>query len=334
MKKILHLLASNKFSGAENVVCTIIDKFKGQYDMCYCSLNGPIKDVLDERSINFYGLNKLTVSNLKKVIKVYNPDIIHAHDYTASVVASLCGFKGKIISHIHINASFARKWNLKSILYSVTIPKYFTIIGVSNAVYEEAIFKNKMKGKFKTLYNFVDKEDIISKSNMYEFDGDYDLYFLGRLNDLKNPLEFIEIVNIIKGSFSQVKALIIGDGELKNKCIDKINFYNLQDNIDILGFVSNPFPIIKKCKVGIMPSKVEGFGLTAIESMILNKPVLNSGVGGLGEIFNNNQFFICDRNDYAIKFYDIIDGKYDFSNLVDKFTDLDKWKTELEKIYR
>ena len=50
-------------------------------------------------------------------------------------------------------------------------------------------------------------------------------------------------------------------------------------------------------KIGIMPSKYEGFGLAAVEALILNKPVLNSGVGGLKEIFSKNKDFICSSEE-------------------------------------
>ena len=44
-KNILHLLSSNKYSGAENVACTIIKNTKE--NIYYCSPNGPIKENLE-----------------------------------------------------------------------------------------------------------------------------------------------------------------------------------------------------------------------------------------------------------------------------------------------
>ena len=54
--KIMHLLATNSFSGAENVVCQIIDMYKNDknLDMVYCSPNGKIKNKLVEKNIKFY----------------------------------------------------------------------------------------------------------------------------------------------------------------------------------------------------------------------------------------------------------------------------------------
>ena len=332
MKKVLHVLASNKYSGAENVVCTIIDNFKEEYEMAYCSLKGPIETYLQEKNIKYYGINKLNIKNIKKIIKEYNPNIIHAHDYTASVLVALSGFKGKIISHIHNNCPFAKKWNIKSILYSITINKYNNVIGVSNKVYEEAIFRKKLKSKYITIYNYVDKDLIKIKSQEYKYDKKYDLFFFGRLTEQKNPIEFIEIIKEIKDQNKKIKAVMIGDGELKEECTNMIQKYNLTENIDMLGYVINPFPIIKNCDIGILPSKWEGFGLTIIESLILNKVTFNSGVGGMEEIFSENKDLICNtRNEYITKI--LKNDKYNTNNIIEKFCDKKKWKGKLIKCY-
>ena len=66
--RVLHVLSSNMFSGAENVVCQIIDMFKDEIEMAYCSPNGDIKNSLAERNVQFIPVDKLNLKNLKKVI--------------------------------------------------------------------------------------------------------------------------------------------------------------------------------------------------------------------------------------------------------------------------
>lgn len=82
-----------------------------------------------------------------------------------------------------------------------------------------------------------------------------------------------------------------------------------------------------------MPSKYEGFGLTAIESLILNKPVLNSGVDGLGEIFKYNQELICKNLDEYINKIHHLDLKANFKTISYKYTNQFKWKKEIISIY-
>ena len=54
--KILHILSSNKYSGAENVACQIIALFREEDDVAYCSPDGQIADALKERNIKFIPL--------------------------------------------------------------------------------------------------------------------------------------------------------------------------------------------------------------------------------------------------------------------------------------
>lgn len=340
MKKILYLLSSNIFSGAENVICTIINNLDNNYEAVYCSPFGPIEDIVKSKGIKYYGLKKLNLKYVKKIIEEYKPDIIHANDYKASLLASFTNFNGPIISHLHNNCPFAKKWNLKTITYTMASNKYTKIIGVSDKVYKEAIFKNKIKNKYSTMYNYIDKEDIAKKSNEFNYNKKYDLFFIGRLTEQKNPQKFIEIVNEVKKTYKNITAVMIGDGELKSECIRLIEKYNLEDNIELLGFSKNPFPIIKQCKIGIMPSKWEGFGLTAVESMILNKPVLNSGAGGLEEIFKNAKEFICNDGEYSKKIAELMKNKEFYNELVSKsniiisnFVDKNKYKQNLNQIY-
>ena len=84
MPRVLHLLSTNRFSGAENVACQIIRMFSDlpEYDMAYCSPDGPIADAVKSKGIFFLPMDRLSLCEIKRVIAAYKPDIIHAHDIT------------------------------------------------------------------------------------------------------------------------------------------------------------------------------------------------------------------------------------------------------------
>ena len=71
--KIMHLLQSDRFSGAENVVCQIINMMDNNdiIEMTYCSSDGQIREALNERNIRFLPIRKLTVKEVKRIIKEY-----------------------------------------------------------------------------------------------------------------------------------------------------------------------------------------------------------------------------------------------------------------------
>lgn len=328
-QRILHVLSSNDYSGAENVAITLIKNFN-EFDCAYCSKNGPISKTLNDNDIKYYGVNKLNHKYLKNVIKEFKPNIIHAHDYRASYEASKFSKKCKIISQIHCNPEFAKTWNYKTIMYSNSISKFNNIIFVSNSILKEAIYNKKVKN-YKIIYNYVDKNKVIELGNK-SYKKNYDIFFIGRLVKEKNPIEFINIVKNINAA----KCVMVGNGPLYKKCKKIIEKEKL--NIDLLGYKHNPYQVIKNSKIGIMPSTNEGFGLTIIESMILNKPIINSGVGGLSEIFKNNKEFICSNyldkvklllND--TKLYNKYCSK--LNNIVSPYCDLDKWKEDYIDVY-
>ena len=101
--------------------------------------------------------------------------------------------------------------------------------------------------------------------------------------------------------------------------------------------MKNPFKVIKNCKCIIMPSIYEGFGLAAVESVCLNKPVLNSGAGGLKEIFKDNKWLICKINqDYIYKLHFIMQNDYNdnFNGIINLYTNLDNYKNNIRKLYK
>lgn len=337
--RILHLLQSSHFSGAENVACQIIMNLNDEYEMVYASPSGTIEKKLNEFNIRYYPMKKLNLYNVNKVIGDFKPDIIHAHDFTASVTAAISGFKGKIISQIHNNPPFIKKWGIKSIVFYLTLKKYSKIIGVSNSITDEAVFGKNMEEIFVKIYNYVDKSRVINLAQEKDIDNNktYDIAFIGRLVNQKDPFLFIDIVNEIKKTYTNIRAVMIGDGPLFEKCNRVICQYNLQDNIELIGFVNNPYSTLEGTKVVVMPSKWEGFGLTSIEALILKKPVLNSGVGGLKEIFENDDWFICScKRDYEEKIKKIFESefKYDYESIYAKYVNKNTWIQEFKNIYK
>ncbi|MCI8911836.1 MAG: glycosyltransferase [Clostridia bacterium] len=299
--KVLHILNSNKYSGAENVVITIIKNMPQNFECCYLSCSGPIEKTLLENGIRFKLVDKLSINAIKRVVKEFSPDIIHAHDFKASVLASKIKFKGVLISHIHNNNPFMRTWNLKSFLYFTCIKKFKYILGVSNSILTECVYNEKMSAKFENIGNPI---DIDSLNSLYEKKQKiYDIIFVGRLSEEKDPLRFINIIKQIQEQNKQIKVVMIGDGELMPDVLREINKYNLNNVIEVLGFKDNPFEYILKSKIMFMTSKWEGFGLVVVEALSMHVPVACTRVGGMPELISEKSGQVCDDDKDFIDFY-------------------------------
>lgn len=308
--RILHLLQSNRFSGAENVVCQIIGMFKDNTDieMAYCSRDGQIKEALDERGIKFFPMKKLCVSEVKRVIKEYKPDVIHAHDMRAAFIGSLACGKIKLISHIHNNNFDSRGLSVKSLLFLFAGVKSKHIFWVSKGSYEGYVFHSFFKKKSEILYNILDVDALYQKAETDTDEYNYDIIYLGRLNSLKDPLRMIRIIGDVAKLKPDLKAAVVGTGELENTCKDLCEELKLSNNIDFLGFKNNPLKILKSSKVMIMTSLTEGTPMSALESLALGTPIISTPVGGMCELIENgvNGYLENDDNALVEKLFSIV----------------------------
>ncbi len=288
MKKVLHLTMSNRYGGAEGVIFFIIKNLKDEYDFLFVCPKGPIEKELRYNNIKYKSLKNNNLFSLKRIIKEYNPNVLHGHDFKASFLISFLKSRGKKISHLHTSHPWINKFSLKSLVYAISTINLDTIIIVSNFFAEEISFRKLFNNKIRIMQNPVDKDIILKSSGEYEESKSYDLAYIGRLSDYKNPLNFIEIVFEIKKVIPDIKGVIVGEGELKKECEDLIIKLKLEKNIDLKGYRRNPFPILKKSKILVIPSKQEALPLVAIEGMTLAKPIIASKVGGLQEIVEAN----------------------------------------------
>lgn len=284
--KILFLAPTNEFSGGENVTVLIAKQMKDRkHAVAYCCPFGKIEWVLQENEIPFIGLKKFSLKGLRKVIKEYDPEIVYAMDYRASFYASLL-FQNTI-GHLHSDCPWLKRLCPNSLALCITAFRSKHLICVSKDIPNHFIFSHMFKSKFTVLSNVVSSQEVLTKSQKFFCEKQYDLGYCGRLTKPKNPMGFLEIVARLKKDIPQISAVMIGDGELKEAVERAIEKYGLKETIDLKGFQSNPFPFVNRCKVMVMPSLWEGFPMVAIESLLLGKPLVGTSVSGLQDIVND-----------------------------------------------
>ena len=288
--RILHVLSSPFFSGAENVACQIIRMLeKTGFEIAYASPNGVISKTLRDLNIKFLPMQKFNIRELKRIIFEFKPDIIHAHDMRASFLVSVC--KGRIpyISHIHNNNFNSRGLSLKSIAYLIAALKSKKILWVSKSSFCGYKFSKFLKSKSEILYNVIDLEGLYKKALIASDTEKYDIIFLGRLTYQKNPFRLIEILKKAISYNADLKIVIVGTGDLEIDIKNKVLEYKLNRNITFKGFMDNPLGLLKNAKVMVMCSFWEGTPMCALESMGLGTPVITTPVDGLRDIIDNNE---------------------------------------------
>lgn len=300
--KVLHVLYSNCFSGAENVVCQIISMMRDEDNivMYYCSRDGSIRQALDERNISFFPVKDLTVKELKSVIKKCNPDIIHAHDMRASFIAALSCGNIPVISHIHINALASRKISLKAVGYLYAAQKAKHIFWVSDSSLKGYLFREFFVTKSSVLYNVLDIQALYKRMNLDNNTYDYDVIYVGRLSYQKNPGRLMKVCHLLSEKKPDIKIAIVGSGELEKKTKQRACELGLENNVSFLGFQNNPLKMIYDSKVMIMTSIFEGTPMCALEALSLGVPVVSTPVDGLNNIIISGKNGFTEENDEKI----------------------------------
>lgn len=344
--RVLHLVCTDVFSGAENVACQIINGFKNDknYEMVYCSPSGTNELSLKERNIKHLKLDKFNYKSVKKAIEKFNPNIVHAHDIKASIMAAIiCKRNTKIISHVHCNHENMRKINVKTILFNYCSKKFSKIIWVSQSSFDNYVFKKKVKEKSIILYNVINKKELIynikKDKNKYE---KFDIIYLGRLTYAKNPERLIKIINDVKKRGYNIKVAIVGMGELYENIKNLIDSFELNKNINLFGYITNPYKILNSSKILVMTSRYEGTPMVALEAMALGKPIISTPTDGLKDIVKqkNNGFLSNCDNELENEIIDLLKDnnklkEYSENSLIQfkKISDINKYIFEIKKIY-
>lgn len=287
--RVLHLLPSDRYSGAENVVCQIMSFFKETQgvEMLYCSPNGPIRSALEERDIPFSPLNEFSVQTVKAKLREVQPDIVHAHDMKASVVAAMASGNIPLISHVHNNNFNSRGISAKALLYYAAAKKSSHIFWVSKSSFEGYCFHKSFQQKSTVLYNIIDANALRQKAKMDGGNYHYDIVYLGRLTPQKNPQRLMIVLRMIAQANPDVSVAVVGTGDLDSEVRALAKEYGLEGNIDFLGFQSNPYKLLQDAKLMIMTSRWEGTPMCALEAMALGVPIVSTPTDGLCELVDN-----------------------------------------------
>ncbi len=268
------------------------------------------ENTINERmKLNYYLKNP---DRIKEKITDNYDCVIACNRGTTSFISSYIDSYKKImwirgsIENLNVNNyESENEKNIVAIQYQkqdVCFDKYDHIVLVSDSLFESfrSLFSRHLN-KVVKIYNNVNKEEIIDKSKQEDFDigvtSKNIIVNVGRLKMVKNQILLVramkEVVNCIKDAV----LVIIGEGPLEEVLKKEIKDNYLEDNVKIIGYYDNPFPIVKKAKIFCLSSLSEGFCLSISEASVLGLPFVSTDVGGAQELLRSYKCgFIVDNN--------------------------------------
>jgi len=219
-------------------------------------------------------------------------DVIHAHDwlaYPAGIAAKEASGKPLVI-HVHATDFDRSGGSVNPTVFDIERKGMLAadkIITVSNLTRDTVIHKYGIPAeKVVTVYNAVDPlaED---KKNVFKKGVDEKIVtFLGRITHQKGPEYFIEAAYQVLQKMDNVRFVMAGSGDMMEKMIRRAAQLKITDKFHFTGFLrgAEVFSMLSLSDLYIMPSVSEPFGISPLEAMQSNVPVIISHQSGVAEI--------------------------------------------------
>ncbi len=317
-KKILYLVTKANWGGAQKYVFDLASEMMGRddyevavaYGEPFGELNSKLKKAGIQtikikglgRDINFLDEFKVAKS-LWKIFREEKPDIIHLNSPKIGGLGSLLGRLIGIEKIIYT----AHGWtfNEERPLWQRFLIKYFSwltilfshkTIVIAKKEYKQVIdwlFVNDKK--IKLIYNGIKPIYFLNRNQAQEIFNDKiknDDLVIGTIAELhKNKgLKYgLKAVRKLVKEFGGLKYIIIGEGEDREYLEKKLNKYDLNDNVFLVGAIDEASRYLKAFDLFLLPSIKEGFPFVLLEAGLAKLPVVASDVGGILELIENKK---------------------------------------------
>ena len=181
------------------------------------------------------------------------------------------------------------------------------IVNVSNEC--ERKFRQKFGNDLPTcvIYNPVPAAEIREKAKQapaVTLPKDvFNIVCIGRFTPQKGFDRLIEAyAELKKEGLPGCRITIIGDGYQRPDLESAISRYGLTSDITLPGFLENPYPVLARADLFLLPSRDESFSLVVAEAMVLGIPVMSTRCTGPVELLKNGEAgYLAENSTEGIK---------------------------------
>lgn len=306
--RVLHLLGTAQPGGVESYVRDVvscIDRDRFELSVCILGADGPVAREIREAGVHvtFLGRPGLrdpkTLARYFSLIKTRRPQILHANTGGRAhwVVARMGGCR-RVIAHFH---AFPEEWmdhlgrdeaTLRARVRRMS-QSSDVILACSDWLASEI---RRLLAPSEGDVRYMPPGVLLERWNMSVASnaqveaersalaipaGAAVVGFLGRFVRQKGLPHVLELARVLESRAPAAVVVLVGTGPLEasvREAAEKLT------NVRFAGVRSHPQAVMSLFDVTIMPSEWEPFGIVALESFALAKPVVCFAVNGLPEI--------------------------------------------------
>lgn len=255
------------------------------------------------RPVGVKNTTRLLWNGFKHIVKETKPDIAHVQYMAPGAIPiallRLLGIK-KIIATAHTAADIYSSSGLKiiSLLNRHILNAFQCITERAEKSYfgSSGLFDNNTKldkhGNHFTIYNNLPSYiSLRDKPRLFNDGEKLTIGVVSRLETIKGMDLVVPAFAKVHKDFPKTALLVVGDGSLRESMEAKTISYGLSDSVSFAG--RQPQDRLQefydKIDILLMPSRSEGFGLTAVEGMARGCILVAADTGGLPEVVRNGK---------------------------------------------
>lgn len=221
-------------------------------------------------------------------------DVIHAHDwmtYPAAIAAKRLSGKPMIV-HVHATEFDRAGKQGSEMVYTIEregLDEADKIVAVSQWTKQILMERYGIASdKIEVVHNGVIAEERTS-SEIKQMLGSHVVTFLGRITYQKGPEYFVEAAAKVLTLFPEVHFVMAGSGDFLPQIIEKVARMKLSSRFHFTGFLKRDEidQVLAATSVYVMPSVSEPFGITPLEAVQRNVPIIISNQSGVSEVMHH-----------------------------------------------
>lgn len=272
----------NKIDYSKYDVTVILEEKKGIF-LERVNKNVKVKELKVDNSNNIIK-RKLTNYLRKANYKIFNYKAFDfsccyaTYSYSSSKVALISSNNTAFYVHSDYNTIYEDEKDFRQFFDSRNIKDYRRIIFVSNENKKgfTSIYKD-LKERCVVYNNFIDTSEIIKKSqeklNLKRNKDLISFLYVGRFDEAAKKIT--RQINLVK-EIENIELWLVGDGPDKEKYIKLVKENNLEKRVTFYGKQKNPYQYMREADYIILTSDYEGFPVTYLEALTLNKKIITT----------------------------------------------------------
>lgn len=308
--KIIHFVSGLNLGGTEKLVydvCKNSHKYKlgiillslygGNFENEFRNLNIPVYILNPKRKMDVKVLYRI-----RKIILENRISLIHTHEPTCFIY-SLFASIGLSIKKIHTFHGYSYKSAINDLFHKIVCKYSDELIFVSKGFLER--YKQKfilLNTKCNIIYNGIDfsQLDLVNRNSNNKKNSNINVIgMLGHVAPRKDQITICKATKyLVENYSSDIKVLFVGSIENKTiyqNCVSFIESNRLNENILFLGFRKDAMNLLRDFDIHIVSSKLDTFGVSAIEGMYLGIPTVLSDIKPFIEISDNGRAALLFR---------------------------------------